>query len=134
MQPTLQDKKEFIRKRAIDANPSIKDLEFGCKFTHFLKGSGVIVGVEKYQNGESDCYNQYFYVLPEPLFDRSPFNNNWEIIGRDVRFCDILMILIMKNIYTMDNIEKLLIHWLLPIDSLDLQGEDTISCLYNLLQ
>lgn len=69
--------------------PEIMELKEGCRVSHFLKGTGTILRVEKHE-GESDTYCLGFLALPEPIFEREPLNLNWEILGRPITLADVL--------------------------------------------
>jgi hypothetical protein len=93
-----QEKIEYIREKAIEANPDIKKLEFGCEV--------------KYRNQEET----YRFIMENPLVcmqcvcttgvhieglsDKSPqsfckhrFEEWFEIIGRPIRLADVLLAL-----------------------------------------
>ncbi|HEY9826378.1 MAG TPA: hypothetical protein V6D19_13095 [Stenomitos sp.] len=133
----------LVRAKVVEANPEIMELKFGCEVRHFLKGTAIILAVQKLI-GESDCYDLAYYKLPDPIFERSPFNPNWDILGRPIRLADVLVAI--ENIKNDDvyhnallslcegdevgNTDKL---WNLRKDSLDEQSEECILFLKELL-
>lgn len=127
----MQEQINYIREKAIEANPSIKDLVFGCRIVDFMKGHAIIVGIEKYEN-ESDCYYQFYDNIPHPIINLSPYHN-WTIIGREIRLADVLGICIPK-MTEREIIKFVLYDWNLLKDSLSDQSPETVEFIYNLLK
>lgn len=69
--------------------PEILELRFGCQIKDFFKGTGLIIGIEKYED-EPDCYHVAYFKIPVPNWELSPRNPNWSIIGRPIQLSDVL--------------------------------------------
>lgn len=138
---TLKQKIADIRAACIAANPSITDLVFGCRIKDWKKGEAIIVGVEKYSNGESDCYYQFYNKIPHPIMELSPYHN-WEIIGRPIRLADVLLAVTQiprikmfsqAVIMGAEEPRKIAEIWDLRNDDLTKQSPKTIDFIHNLL-
>lgn len=90
---THQDNLKAVIDACIAANPEIAELGIGFRVKHFFKGEALIVGVEKYDGDEDDCYWLFFDKLPEKILELSPWNPNWELIGRPITLPDVLLAL-----------------------------------------
>lgn len=81
--------KDALTQKIVELVPEIVELKSGCIISHFLKGTGTILCVEKHE-GESDTYCIGYLSLHEPLFEREPWNPNWTILGRPITLADVL--------------------------------------------
>jgi hypothetical protein len=94
----MQDKIKTIREKCIEANPSIKDLVFGCKvkiinyddFDHNDEYplEQTITYVTEYDFGESDDVH---------TLEVGHLEYEFEIIGRDIRLADVLLAINKTN-------------------------------------
>lgn len=128
---------DIIKKACIQANPSIMELGFGCRF--FFKG-----------NNNNECIAlsskewkrlTFIISLPhlEPKIDslnRKELieNNELEILGRPIRLADVLLAYSKKEGWPVLELAQIASMWSLTKDSLQEQSEETLSFLANLLK
>lgn len=139
----------FIREACIKANPSIKDLVFGCQI--------------KVEKGIATIYEANDQVIEAVQLDKPEIGYRWavnkpretvndfEIIGRPIRLADVLlavklfgrkrvpwMVDEMGFFWARDNDKKVIFfglekQWDLFKDDLTQQSEETIDFIYELL-
>lgn len=120
---SIQEKISYIRQKAIEANPSILDLVFGCE------GEDVN-GIWRmaHHNWEAkEPGKDWFSIFPPE-----------KIIGRPIRLADVLNLpdSFTDKYSNKENKEllwKLCANWNLLQDDLTLQSQETIDFLYSLL-
>lgn len=138
-----QTKLEDIRRVCIEANPSIKDLVFGCEIK-FDNDDEIGIFIMKFLNTYYIAFQNH--AVPQTLHaNEMP---KFEIIGREIRLADVLsaihkikqfqaicvseagmfISLHEKNIYDVEGGQ-----WNLLNDSLSSQSDETISFLWDLL-
>lgn len=133
----METKLQFIREACIKANPSIKDLVFGCKVACWSIEYTFISLI----TGNSDYANVVSAILRQT--DKRPIKE-LVIIGREIRLADVLLA-IMTMKYDRKNRGKmtpsyltilpdLVTQWNLLKDSLSDQSPQTIDFIFNLLQ
>lgn len=97
MQTHQQNKREEVRKKIIEAVPSILDLKFGCEVI-IDKGFKRTVFLNEFRDDE-DC-DRISHILTEAdrigMVQLSPVESLVEIIGRPIQLADVL-IAINKN-------------------------------------
>ena len=125
---TTQEQIQFIREKAIKANPDILKLKFGClvctedNMIHFVLGK--------------EAYSEAIYTVIHSndfakLHKYRLTPSKYAIIGRDIRLADVLYIVNTIDYLQKDNVVCM---WNLLKDSLDEQSPDTIDFIYNLLK
>lgn len=159
----MKEKMEFIRDECIKANPSIKDLVFGCRIEKIFwyeseedKREGHVswekTGISEYGKDGTvvkdlrkewlpmwiDCGDQLeFEIQPNDIV-------SFEIIGRDIRLADILVT--FRDIWVHPTTKKNQgfrwlglglsnpgIQWNLLKDRLEDQSPETIDFIHDLL-
>lgn len=140
-----------IREKCIEFNPSIIDLQFGCKAK---KGDedmtyiGYFLDRTSWGNGEM----MYSFLKDDGIIFRCMSDDlgRFPLIGREIRLADILLAISSSKgdeawEYAIDSLgrfmrdwgesrhEALSRHWDIRNDSLDSQSEDTISFIHSLL-
>lgn len=83
----MEDKSEqieFIRQKCIEANPSIKDLVFGCEIKFPGDNSRLYV-----QRDVGDGYFNVYDVTDNNTWIVMP-GENYKIIGRRIRLADVV--------------------------------------------
>ena len=122
----MPNKLEAIKKKCIEANPSIMDLVFGCE-VKWLHRKGII----------ARTFTEHGWRMVQVnLYNKKPNTVSLriealEILGRDIRLADVLLAMGAK-----ENWEDLIRgknSWNLKNDSLDQQSPETIAFLYQLL-
>lgn len=134
-----EQKIQFIREKCIEANPSIKDLVFGCDV--------IVKGIA---NDNPGC--EYDIVVDDRIkegriglgyFGEVPISE-LEIIGREIRLADVLLAMPTNSIFVcakdgyIGHDEEMIkghfkVQWNLLNDSLTDQEEPTIDFIYELL-
>lgn len=96
----MKEQIEFIREKCIEANPSIKDLVFGCRFLFRGNNNGCIVL-------SNDEWKRLHFIISLPLLEPKYDSLNrkdlleddaLDIIGRDIRLTDVLLAVKQKDI------------------------------------
>lgn len=120
-----QKKISYIRERCIEANPSIKDLVFGCEVRYYMDSSMIFC-----TPANEDDYVTAVYTKNNTL-QKIEDIEDYEIIGRPIRLADVL-----GTVYP-DEITNthlaIVARWNLKQDDLSLQSQETIDFLYSLL-
>lgn len=132
----MKEQIEFIRQKAIEANPDIKKLKFGCVVEN--KGKKYLI-FREYMDGyflATDGKHSELHV--------SKLNNQHtetEILGRDIRLADIIQALMLTKKWLGASLENqcrdyfnILIQYNLRQDRLEDQSPETIEFIYNLLK
>lgn len=87
--PTKEEKIEYIRQKCIEANPSIKDLVFGC---HFMGRSAFGDPYDTHLVFENWKEKRNTIRCLGPLGNQCVWDiGNIEIIGREIRLADVLL-------------------------------------------
>ena len=132
------EKLELIRKKCIETNPSILDLEFGCEV--MLRNSSivnVICSISKNEEGEEYVFTTYGATADKVYLRKKFEHDNYikKVIGRQITLADVLMAIERK--YHTDSFwsyfENLILKWNLK-EPLGNQSEETIDFLYSLLK
>lgn len=148
---TTQDKINEIRKACIAVNPSILDLEKGCKIYNKNLEQTFVTSYAT-DIGEEGCINGYYDTERKNgtwIWTRY-LGDNFEIIGRDIRLADVIYainkykssvgyavdscgdFMRSEDIYRNHWVDEL-VNWNLLKDSLDDQTPKTIDFIYSLL-
>lgn len=140
---TTPEKIEFIRSKAIEANPSIKDLVFGCE-VKVTNDIGYYIG--EFLNAN---YVQFpKYSVPQCLNKKDI--EIQEIIGRQIRLADVLLAINNRGEQFITCLISSTGHfyqrsalplvtataetWDLKNDDLTKQSSDTVDFIYSLLK
>lgn len=139
---TEEQQIEFIRQKCIEANPSIKDLVFGCRiyFPAFPNVWHKVLGA----SGGSIHYFAY------DKYDSHCNESQVEIIGRPIRLADVLLAYkkyregfaepasLSINLWNEEIRNKAVLasvrNWDLKNDDLTLQSEETVKFIWELLK
>lgn len=152
-----KDKLEYIRQACIKANPSIKDLVFGCQIRQKFsvkKYVHILCEPSKTDEGDEYIYTTHGHTAEKVYIKRYTPTDNYilEIIGRECRLADVL--LAMTKVYnerdTIDDsrnyhkngkiiplsdfFAEICCLYNLTQDNLELQSEETRSFIYELLK
>ena len=136
---TNQKKIQFIRERCIEANPSIKKLEFGCEVE--WKGAGASKGI--FIKDKRDDSKSYLFYGSDRVetFDKEQCKEHVSIIGRPIRLADMLLAFKSENILAQVDTKGQInfqpfkgdTSWNLLKDNLQDQSPETIDFIYSLL-
>lgn len=139
---TIQQKRDFIRQKAIEANPEIVELKFGCEIEYEGEHGIYIEHIE----GFADCFKLDHQFKSTGMCTVT--NPKLKIIGRPVRLADVLNAL-MHTEHTVciasnerfelfnkakNEWEQQFKTWYLVQDNLESQSEPTIDFIYSLLK
>ena len=150
---TRQEKIEDIRQACIKANPSILDLEFGCKVK--IDGGFVRDIWDVSRENDDDCDEITGVLTAADNIGMAMFStvNDIKIIGRPIRLADVLYMLNHKEIYdtsisqsgyfeqwrrlpgkkwNLDSDDRY--NWNLLDDNLEHQSDDTVSFIHQLIE
>ncbi len=143
---TQQEQIQFIREKAIEANPDILKLEFGCKLLDTsIRDTGIWTLIHATQ---LKGYPRLL-VYRDDIGTGTGRISEFEIIGRNVRLADVLYAIKIKNrgngwtyaataegeIIKLEwDDHEVVATWNLLKDSLDDQSPETIQFIYNLLK
>lgn len=153
---TIQQKRDFIRQKAIACNPEIVELKFGCRLHHPDYRTAHIYDVSPTGHGNG---KKFFTDLGHGFYDETIKDGHirrnsldepdmWKIIGRPVRLADVLNAL-MHTEHTVciasnerfelfnkakNEWEQQFKTWYLVQDNLESQSEPTIDFIYSLLK
>ena len=127
-----QKKISYIRERCIEANPSIKDLVFGCEVRYYMDSSMIFC-----TPANEDDYVTAVCAKSNTL-QKIEDIEDCEIIDRPIRLADVLNLpdSFTDKYSNKENKEllwKLCANWNLLQDDLTLQSQETIDFLYSLL-
>lgn len=135
-QNSMETKLQYIREQVIKANPSIKELTFGCKF--FIgKYPAIVVNTPEWKwvdfmvSFSADLVPKYDRFLRENFKDGE---EEIKIIGREIRLADVINALPFEGREWWGQMSSVVEYWNLKQDNLELQSEETILFLYNLLK
>lgn len=153
----INNKREEIRKKCIEANPSIIALEFGCLLhrTHEGKDYGYYQILEQGSGFHPEMLWVSSRVFGKIHIDKNEtgteeelsikdITDKFEILGRPIRLADVLLALsqvgavtrggkYLINIVT-DGNSHIDYRWNLLKDNIADQSPETIDFLYNLLK
>lgn len=143
---THKDKLQFIRKKCIQANPSILDLDFGCVLLRRMDGepSGHYQVLERGSGFHPEkiwISSRVFgsmtllsnQIVTETEKSEEEIRNTYEIIGRAIRLADLLYIIeklelpVDRNWYMFTKTYHLL------DDNLEHQSPELISLIYEII-
>lgn len=102
---TTDSKREYVKGKCIESNPSIKDLVFGCEVKGFSTALGRTFLLEMFDDpdelwGRMSVYPENWKdYRSEPVYTASwkkPSKKDFEIIGRKIGLADVLLV-IEKN-------------------------------------
>jgi hypothetical protein len=142
----MNDKRELIRQKCVEANPEIVELKFGCEaeYNKDLKMRWVYFGPDFDNLDGPDCH-RFVRTDGVTVFVNNLDIKTYKIFGRPIRLADVLLVLetLQKNWRTYvhstfhefcivaDNKEGA---WNLRADDLEKQSDETINFLYELLK
>lgn len=148
--PTAQSKVAFIRDACIEANPSIKDLVFGCRILWLRSESEerkekllecLVVG--NLGNGVIDIIDIHRINFTRGSYTVFIDGSIKNTLGREIRFADVLLAiekrmgkalhLDLNGVYIVE-FEKGTKFWDLIHDSLLMQSPEAVDFIYNLLK
>lgn len=153
---TKEQKIEYIRNACIKANPSIKDLMFGCvveqKYTA-SKTTTVIDGIHETIDKEQYVYTTHGRTAERIYLERYKPSDNYilRIIGRPIRLVDVLLAMeankkwppyrigthglffVAKEVSPTPMYISTGVMWDMSKDDLTLQSDETISFIHSLL-
>lgn len=140
----METKLQYIREQVIKANPSIKDLVFGCEL-HVGDS-----GVRRFFSGSNEEEEEWFFVELDQVGSEDQYYyregyvkdlNKDVIIGREIRLADVILALSYKfgfvpsmRISELINGADRKMNWLFRQDNLELQSEECKEFIYNLLK
>ena len=137
---TRQHNIEIIRQACIKANPEIMELKPGCFVRDFLKGAGIVMGVEK-NAGESDCYDIFCTESDHEVIWQQP-RGHLDVLGRPLKLADVLLAMepIGGTTYAADRLINFYVdldsndvRWNLRADDLTQQSDECLTFLVGLL-
>lgn len=133
---------EHIRSKCIEANPSIKDLVFGCDISIYGKYFRIIRAYEDIKSYDLENNTRYtIEMLTKTIYI--------QILGREIRLTDVLLALSKVkncdglNIDVLGAIREKVpgftpqsysAFWNLKQDNLELQSKECIDFIFNLLK
>ena len=81
---------EYIIEKAVEANPSIKELTFGCEILNKHLNQRLLV---THLSSKGDCINCFYLGESNTtwIWKKYLTEETFEIIGREVRLADILL-------------------------------------------
>ena len=138
---TRQHKIELIRQACIKANPEIMDLKPGCFVRDFLKGAGIVMGVEK-NAGEGDCFNIFCTEGDPEVIWQQP-RRDLSVLGRRIGLADVLLAMepMGCTTYAVDRLLNFYVdldsndvRWNLRADDLTQQSDECLTFLVVLLE
>lgn len=148
---TRTEQLDLIRQKAIEANPDILDLKFGCEIERpdHARHYRVIEDIGWGNNQKRVWVNSVPFGAMDMPFERAKNallngDEEWKIIGRPIRLADVLLALNNhKSVREPDKHEWQIYglcndafprSWNLRKDDLSEQSDECISFLYELLQ
>jgi hypothetical protein len=128
----MNENKQKIRERCIEANPEILAPKFGCEISGFRPeiGRTFLLAHQKTSQGN------YMAVFAEnweaecehPMYTKAwkePVQFDFKVIGRPIRLADVLVVLL--EFFDLYEVHEVIENWDLKNDNLDLQTEKTIE-------
>lgn len=151
----METKLQFIREKCIEANPSIKDLVFGCRFLDDEKEHLIYFAEDGHEMLETVAITNWYGVMElkkhhigrEYVEGKKSELGTPKIIGREIRLSDVLLAIDKEAPYRSISISvsgKIIeqmgyedfdehCSWNLLKDSLSSQSPETIDFIFNLL-
>lgn len=138
----MEDNINKIREACIKANPSIKDLVFGCEVRAMVETEpgivmvlhGMIIGLHEWKG--------WYEVKTSVVTQKVAKEYIFDIFGRPIRLADVLLAIPKEKYYTVNNQGGRFssgygtaepCNWNLIKDDLTLQSPETISFIAELL-
>lgn len=91
-----------VKTKILELCPDLMELKFGCVVKDFLKGTGIILTVHEYA-GESNTYDVFYNLIPDPHVYQSP-RGNWDIIGSPITLAVVLRAILAVNAANRTNV------------------------------
>lgn len=145
----METKLQHIREKCIEANPSIKDLVFGCKVVHESSDDMIYTVISSFKpTMQVQQYEIHREREQAEIITQFYMDNHMSIIGREIRLADVLLAIPKRDLivevsayffyfgYKGKGLNRNggLVDWNLKQDNLELQSEECIEFIYNLLK